>query len=180
MSDTEYLMGRNCGITFAGIKPASMISVKKEERSLMAEIAGSFSDRGFSYVCLKRHEKRLVTLIYNESALRKILFSAEIKNFLAGYGYEYSTVDEAIFRLKERMKNDDFPHEIGIFLGYPLCDVKGFIRSPYEGIKLTGYWKVYSDEVAAAKKFDTYKKCSDCICKRMEKGESLAEIFKVG
>ncbi len=30
MSEAEYLVGKNCGVTFAGIKPASLVSVKRE------------------------------------------------------------------------------------------------------------------------------------------------------
>jgi hypothetical protein len=180
LSSTEYLIGRNCGITFAGIKPASMISVKTEESGLAEKITENFSHRGFFLVRLKCYEKRCINLIYNENALKKVLFSKENREFLHEYGYEYVSVKEAIDKLKERMKEDDFPHEIGIFLGYPLCDVKGFIHSPHEGIKLCGYWKVYSDEAVTAKKFDRFRKCSECICRRMEQGESLAKIFKTG
>ena len=90
------------------------------------------------------------------------------------------SVTEALDTLARRMRKSDFPHEVGVFLGYPLADVKGFIHSPKEGLKLCGYWKVYGDVQSAAKKFDRYKRCSECICRRMESGESLAKIFKVG
>lgn len=53
-----------------------------------------------------------------------------VKDFLADYGYKSTDVDCCIKRLKSRLKNSDsFPHEIGIFLGYPLADVKGFIEN---------------------------------------------------
>ena len=38
-----------------------------------------------------------------------------------------------------------FPHEIGIFLGYPLADVAGFIRNKGRNCKCIGTWKVYGD-----------------------------------
>lgn len=40
----------------------------------------------------------------------------------------------------------EFPHEIGLFLGYPLCDVRGFIEDARGGVCLgCGYWKVYGE-----------------------------------
>lgn len=180
MSETEYLVGKNCGVTFAGIKPASLVSVKRGYEEKTIGIAEKFSERGFFCVCLRCLRDRCVMLIYNENALKEILFSAENRAFLKEYGYEYKSVTEALETLARRMRKSDFPHEVGVFLGYPLADVKGFIHSPKEGLKLCGYWKVYGDVQSAAKKFDRYKRCSECICRRMESGESLAKIFKVG
>ncbi len=180
MEGTEYWMGRNCGVTFAGIKPASLLSIKFEEVEQAARIASCFLQRGIFFLCLKRCRTRCVMLVYRKSALQSILFAQENKKFLQECGYTYTTVEEALRELKKRMQTDDFPHEIGIFLGYPLCDVKGFLRSPHEGIQLCGYWKVYDDAEGAAKKFDRFRKCSACICKRMQQGESLANIFRVG
>lgn len=36
-----------------------------------------------------------------------------------------------------------FPHEIGLFLGYPVEDVKGFIENKGENCVKCGAWKVY-------------------------------------
>lgn len=179
MSETEYIVGKNCGVTFAGIKPASLISVKTEHAAGVIGIAEHFSRKGFCCVCLRHLRDRCVILVYNENALHAVLFSAENRAFLRECGYEYVSVNEAIETLARRMASGDFPHEVGIFLGYPLWDVQGFMRSPEEGLKLSGYWKVYGNEDVAAKKFEQYKRCSDCICRRMMQGESLSQIFKV-
>ena len=45
----------------------------------------------------------------------------------------------------------EFPHEVGLFLGYPPEDVEGFIENKACSCKLTGYRKVYSDEEKAKK-----------------------------
>ena len=39
-----------------------------------------------------------------------------------------------------------FPHEIGLFLGYPFEDVMGFIENKGENYLCSGCWKVYSCE----------------------------------
>ena len=77
------------------------------------------------------------------------------------------------------MNKKDFPHEIGVFLGYPIEDVKGFIESPHSGYKTVGTWKVYSNEECAAKTFEQYRRCSQNICQKMVSGFDLADIFGV-
>ena len=73
----------------------------------------------------------------------------------------------------------EFPHEIGVFLGYPLGDVCGFLRDP-DGCILCGEWKVYENAGEAAKTFERFRRCSACICRHMRNGKSLAQIFNVG
>ena len=36
-----------------------------------------------------------------------------------------------------------FPHELGLLLGYPAEDVRGFMGIGYKKCLYTGYWKVY-------------------------------------
>lgn len=55
------------------------------------------------------------------------------------------------------MRTKDFPHEIGLFLGYPLEDVQGFIENRAEGYKCVGCWKVYGDEEYAKQEFRAIK-----------------------
>lgn len=40
---------------------------------------------------------------------------------------------------------EDFPHEMGILLGYPVEDVEGFIINNGKNELYTGYWKVYDN-----------------------------------
>ena len=179
MSETEFSLGKNCGVTFAGIKPASMVCIKKRGVGELEKIARCFKNRGFSFRALKDNGERLLVLVYNDKSLYNVLFDKDNKDFLEGEGYKYSTVNEAVSELKERINREGFPHESGVFLGYPLADVKGFIASPEKGVKLCGYWKVYSDEKSAAEKFRRYRKCTESICEKMSKGVGLPTIFGV-
>lgn len=80
--------------------------------------------------------------------------------------------------MKCRMKGE-FPHEIGVFLGYPLGDVCGFLRDP-DGCILCGAWKVYENVGEAARTFERFRRCSACICRHMDRGRTLSQIFNVG
>ena len=35
-----------------------------------------------------------------------------------------------------------FPHEIGVFLGYPVEDVEGYMQNDGKNFLLVGYWKM--------------------------------------
>ena len=59
----------------------------------------------------------------------------------------------------------DFPHEVGLFLGYPVEDVIGFIENKGKNCLCCGCWKCYSNACAAQKAFDKFRKM--CIRDRL-------------
>ena len=178
MSRTEYAIGRYCGVTFAGLKIASLVNVEKGEEDVLEELSARFAGRGFSFRLLREERGRLLVYVCHRERLEEYLARPEIKAFLQLFGYEYSSADEALDQLQARMTGE-FPHEIGIFLGYPLCDVRGFLNDP-EGCLLCGAWKVYENADEAARTFERFRRCSACICRHMDMGRSLTQIFNVG
>lgn len=101
----------------------------------------------------------LLLLVYRREHLAATLRAEETKVFLAELGYDVSCeeVEPYLARLAARFCQG-VPHEIGIFLGYPLEDVRGFIENGGRNAKLSGYWKVYGDERRALAAFDAYRK----------------------
>ncbi|MDY5271294.1 MAG: DUF3793 family protein [Tractidigestivibacter sp.] len=45
------------------------------------------------------------------------------------------------------------PHELGVLLGYPVRDVRGFMCDGGRGAVACGRWKVYGDPAAAERRF---------------------------
>lgn len=179
MSETEYALARHCGATFAGIKPASLFRMDAASASLLPYYAGCFAKKGFSFVAVQRGDSGILLYVYHEARLRETLFHPAHRAFLRKRGYRYRSAQEAVEELKRRMAAENFPHEIGIFLGYPLEDVEGFIRHPREGVQLTGCWKVYANVPEKEKQFARMKKCEACICSKLERGEPLTAIFRI-
>ena len=66
-----------------------------------------------------------------------------------------------------------FPHEMGIFLGYPLEDVKGFIEHEGKDYLYQGYWKVYGDVEKCEKMFSVYNRVKAQVVEEIEKGKAL-------
>ena len=69
-----------------------------------------------------------------------------------------------------------FPHEIGIFLGYPVEDVRGFIENEGQKYLMIGYWKVYKNLSRAKMIFNEYDRAKDCAVNEFLTGKSLREI----
>lgn len=85
-----------------------------------------------------------------------------------------------IARLSERVrKAPSFPHEVGLFLGYPAEDVDGFVRNRARGFKCSGLWKVYGDAAAAQKRFDEFEACTRRCVKQYRNGATLRELTRV-
>ena len=92
-------------------------------------------------------------------------------------GYGGLNVEKAVARLKERLaQSDGFPHEIGVFLGYPLGDVIGFIENGGKNCKCVGCWKVYCNECEAKKTFEKFKKCTGIYRRLYETGKSVLQL----
>lgn len=90
-----------------------------------------------------------------------------------GYG-KCSRAESCLSCLIGRLRNNaDFPHEVGLFLGYPPEDVRGFIENRASGFKLIGCWKVYGDVDAARKKFESFESCT-----HRSRGKALDEIIQ--
>lgn len=90
-----------------------------------------------------------------------------------GYG-KCSRAESCLSCLIGRLRNNaDFPHEVGLFLGYPPEDVRGFIENQASGFKLIGCWKVYGDVDAARKKFESFESCT-----HRSRGKALNEIIQ--
>ena len=122
---------------------------------------------------------RYLLLVYNEAQLERYMQDERVQHVLRRFGYPVgSPLPELLAVLRKRIAcTDGFPHEIGLFLGYPIEDVVGFIRYSGRGCKLSGYWKVYGDAEAASRLFDRLSRVCHAVTKRVEQGETLLEVF---
>lgn len=92
-------------------------------------------------------------------------------------GYNTDSCEKCLVHLIRKLRaQEDFPHEIGLFLGYPVEDVHGFIEKGPDCCKCTGCWKVYGDEEAAKKKFAQYKMCTRVYCDQWAKGKAIEQL----
>lgn len=166
--------------TLAGLKPASLFTChKKEYPNLNADLAylnEKLESRNICFHIVASRPTYHLVLLCDQRLLWAHLQHKDRKAFLASYGYPIQSLDEAINQLKCRMEHTDFPHEVGIFLGYPLEDVKSFIEENGKNYKDIGYWKVYHDEHKAHEIFQAYQRCVKFFQNSFHRGIRLEQL----
>ncbi len=117
-------------------------------------------DKGVTMTILKVAQGKALIYIYRSGELEKALMGEGVRRLLGACGYSAFDVRGALGTLRTRLNSlDAFPHEIGVFLGYPLEDVLGFIENGGRNCLSCGCWKVYSNACEALKAFERYEKC---------------------
>jgi hypothetical protein len=170
-----------CSPTLAGIKTGNLFSIKTNGKCIKEEIKKLnriLIKRGLRLIPLR--EKSGITLIYlyRPERLKSEFICPEIKSILEERGYPCGNPDRCVVELIRRLvENEKFPHEIGVFLGYPPKDVRGFIKSPCDGVKCVGCWKVYDNQQEAEKTFEKYKICSSIYKKELSGGKTLESMI---
>lgn len=172
----EALIVSHGAPTLAGIKPASLIMMPfaADLAEQLAALDRRLSEKGLRITVLKTTPAKASVYLYREAELAALLGCPAVQGFLAGFGYASVSVDAALDRLRARLNEaDSFPHEIGVFLGYPLRDVIGFIRDGGKGCTVCGCWKAYGDPCAVQRIFDRYARCREVLIARHRIGATL-------
>lgn len=179
----ETLLVRHCAPVLAGLKTANMFSCRMSEEELKESLSKwqpILSARGIGMELLCENKAAGLVYVYRKSRLEAELMNPNARLFLRRYGYDYSCMQSAIGQLRERLATDGFPHEIGLFLGYPLGDIEGFIENKGHNYKLCGFWKVYCNEECTAKCFEQYRKCFRVYDKVFRGGRCLEDMVVAG
>ncbi|HIS92565.1 MAG TPA: DUF3793 family protein [Candidatus Alectryocaccomicrobium excrementavium] len=177
----EHALVAHGAPTLAGLKPGSLFSIFYEEMQALAEEISALNailvPRGLAIASLFMEGQRALLYLYRKQALSQALAREDARAFLLRWGYRDCSIESALSRLRERIAaQGTFPHEIGVFLGYPLSDVEAFIRFAGRNCLLSGYWKVYSNADEARRLFALYRKCTDVYLRRYRDGFPLSRL----
>jgi hypothetical protein len=142
-----------------GFKPAALFTVQAE--TVCASLAGLLPS-GLSLMVLRKGENGPLIFAFDRKRLESTLAAKAAGAVLSGLGYPAGTpIPAALAHLKNQFACGIFPHEVGLFLGYPADDVLGFVKHKGQNYKLCGYWKVYGDVERAKLCFRRYDACRD-------------------
>lgn len=168
-----------------GIKTANLFSINEKtftsNRKKICSWNSELNKNGKRIIVLKRDYNFFLIFIYDEKALKNRLFGKNEILYLEQKGYPTDRgLSEILIELYKRLskKSQDFPHEVGLFLGYPLSDVIDFEQKGGSKSLYTGFWQVYSNVNEACKTMDIYKECRNRCCRLLEKGISIPIISK--
>ena len=162
--DLTYLISIlrvNVSPTSARLKLGTMVNISNSNRflkDLWKENRHIISKKlGVDFLELREKEDSILVYFYDKRRLINKLRQININKFLYEFGYEFSDDYKTyLVKLKERFEEfDRCPNEIGIFLGYPINDVRDFNCNRCD-CKFTGYWKCYNNVSSSLKAFRRY------------------------
>ena len=172
------LLAIHCAPILSGSKAANIMTVTVHEFDRIGYLLQGTEIR---YRFLKTKGDKGILYLYREKRLRQYLEQEEIQEFLSEYGYDEVNIAKMLNLLSKRiqMYNDQdavFPHEIGVFLEYPLGDVKGFLANEGKNFMYSGYWKVYQDLQGAVRRFTQYDMERELTIQALMQGKTIREI----
>lgn len=181
---SEQFVIEHCSPTLAGIKTGNLFSVKiDKDTDIQQEIRDLnrvLGEKGLRVIPLKQTQTYALIYIYRPCYLQRDLCNPKAAGILEKKGYNSKKAECAITQLVKHLATDEgFPHEIGLFLGYPPEDVEGFMKDPCKGVQCSGCWKAYGNKDEASKTFLKYKKCTENYRRQNLKGKTLAQLTVV-
>ena len=168
-----------CAPVISGIKISNLLTIPAKS---LRELSVVLKKTELSFRILYPGRERLVILIYREAKLREYLSREEVMAFIYKCGYETSDISKIfpvfVKRYMRYMElKQDFPHELGLFLGYPIEDVEGFIKENGKNYLYSGYWKVYKDAELKIRLFKNYEKVQTEIVRLLYEGLDIMDII---
>lgn len=131
---SEEILVRHCSPTLANIKTGNLVncridSVYRLKKDIIS-LNSVLNAKGVSIRVLYCSSERALIYVYRPEKLNADMQNGKNKKFLNSIGYRGTTNDELINELSARVYScGGFPHEIGLFLGYPIDDVISFIEN---------------------------------------------------
>lgn len=171
---------RHCSPTLAGLKTGSLFSCafsgQKELKVFLRNWNTALCQKGLRVIPMRWKDGRALIYVYRPEKLERDLNAEQASQILSQRGYRPGCTGQCVAELMRRLRRqEDFPHEVGLFLGYPPEDVLGFLENR-EACKCTGCWKVYGDVAAAQKTFSKYKKCTCVYCRLYAQGRPVERL----
>lgn len=181
-STLEGLLVRFCAPTLAGIKTAGLFTAPCPSREALLEELRGLNHRlagdRLRLLPLRIRDGKALLYLYREEQLGRDLAEAQAESLLSARGYPRCSPGGRLACLRRRLGTQrEFPHEIGLFLGYPPEDVAGFIDHSARDYTYSGLWKVYGDAQQAKLTFDRYRRSTDRCCRLWRQGLKLEEIL---
>ena len=167
-----------CAPVLKGVKISNLITMKPGG---WCKIRAYLKKSRIICIPLYADAEKEVLFLYRYEQLERHLKNREVREFLRSCGYESFEVASVLVRLRRRYRlyagiSKEFPHELGVLLGYPVGDVQGFIDNRGENSLTSRYWKVYQNPKEAEKIFDLYDRVKEQALKEIMCGRTLSHV----
>ena len=179
--ELEIQIALQCAPLLTGRKISNLLTV---DRSFRSAVLGLFRSSAVSCYVLYESADRITFLLYVREKLEAYLRTEKVKKLMLEFGCSGCTLSKILYsvegRYREHMEgNGDFPHEIGLLLGYPPEDVIGFIENRGQNPLYIGYWKVYSNLEECRKVFAGYDQAREKVIHMVSSGMTVKNIMEL-
>lgn len=177
----ELQLALQCAPLITGLKISNLLNISREDFPKMQDIV---RDSHISWYLMLDGSDKMMVLLYHRSSLERYLHQARVVELLRKAGYQTFSLDDILrefcIRYRQYMeKKKDFPHEMGLLLGYPVEDVDGFIKHKGNHSLCTGYWKVYENRERKLKLFESFENAKESLIQLLSYGISMGDIIDI-
>ncbi len=147
----------------SGCKPGELLRVAncyrlKKEEDFCLHQEEILRELRLDYRILRRDSEAALVLFYDSELLAEALRGPEAAAVLREHGYAPGhPLEESLAHLSERCRETAVPHEVGLFIGYPVKDVKGFIERPLGAPVTRGSWQIFGDPSESLRLMNRYR-----------------------
>lgn len=182
LKSVEMQLALQCAPLITGARISNMLMIDSTDESAMRVILRA---SGISHFRLAARNEKTAFLLFRRSRLEAYLNNSEALDILKKAGYEDFSFGKILLRFKKRYEaylNDEhkqFPHEMGLLLGYPIEDVRGFIEHNGCSCLYSGYWKVYRNVPLKKKMFEDFEKAKESVIQLLAEDIDMRLILEI-
>lgn len=179
--ETQFAL--QCSPFITGLKISNLFAISILQYSKLEYI---LTVSNYSFKRLYYTKNKVIYLLYDEKKLKEYLRKDIVRKILYKLGYPYNThkdIDKLLVIFKEKYarymeKKEAFPHEMGIFLGYPIEDVVGYLKNNGENSACVGYWKVYKNAEEKQNLFREFEYAKESVIRCLAQGMNILDVMK--
>lgn len=179
LKNIEIQLALQCAPLITGLKVSNLLIVSLENAG---QVTAIIEKSGLSYYKMLQTKEKVTFLLYRRKQLEEFLCRREIRHFFRQEGYQVFQFGRILRTFQMRYatymeERGEFPHEMGLLLGYPLEDVRGFMENEGKYFLYAGYWKVYENMTEKLKLFRKFEVAKETLLSLIYNGVCMEEIM---
>lgn len=181
LKSIETQIALQCAPLISGLKVSNLLIISAEDEALVRVI---LRRSGISFFRLLRTGEKVTFLLFRKNPLEAYLKQQEVEAMLAEAGYAELSLGNILSTFQKRYAHymsagGRFPHEMGLLLGYPAEDVKGFVENEGKNFLYSGYWKVYADVEEKRRLFQKFENAKETVIQLLSYGVGIQDILDI-
>ena len=181
LKSIETQIALQCAPLISGLKVSNLLIISAEDEALVRVI---LRRSGISFFRLLRTGEKVTFLLFRKNPLEAYLKQQEVEAMLAEAGYAELSLGNILSTFQKRYAHymsagGRFPHEMGLLLGYPAEDVKGFVENEGKNFLYSGYWKVYADVEEKRRLFQKFENAKETVIQLLSYGVGIKDILDI-